>query len=200
MYENRRYEDVNSSDHRAISRGIALLDQISSLSLCIINEDTPTRVPSSGATSSPDLTLVSESLVLEARWNTCTALNSDHLPITITLDSLTPPLPLPRSTFTNFRKADWEGYREETEAAFGALPPPGSCLQGEAVFRKILISASKHHIPSGFIPDYKPGLTPDTVALTRERDVQQASSPTSPRLRELGEPISRSIAEGARRS
>jgi len=59
-----------STDHRAVARGVALLDQISTHSFCILNEDSPTRVPTTGSPSSPDLTLVSDGLVLEARWRT----------------------------------------------------------------------------------------------------------------------------------
>ena len=189
-----------STDNRAVARGNAILDQVTSSHFCIINEDSPTRVPTAGDPSSPDLTLVSGDLVLEARWCTHLALSSDHLPITVTLDFLAPSLPLPRKTFTNFRKADWEGYRVETEASFAALPPPICCLQGERAFRRVLCAAAKHHIPSGFIPNFTPGLTPETLALTRERDELRARSPTSPRLVELGAAISGGVAREARRS
>ncbi|KAF2358597.1 Reverse transcriptase domain [Trinorchestia longiramus] len=49
--------------------------------------DSPTRLPSNGNPSSPDLTIASPHLALETSWTPLTRLNSDHLPIAISFST-----------------------------------------------------------------------------------------------------------------
>jgi len=75
-------------------------------------KDSPTRVPP--LTDPPLLIFVTDGIDLEARLRTYTqytALRSDHIPITVTLDFFTPHIPEPRRTLSNFRKADWATLR-----------------------------------------------------------------------------------------
>ncbi|KAA0192383.1 hypothetical protein HAZT_HAZT002411 [Hyalella azteca] len=93
-----------TQDDRAAARGATLINQIDSGQFILPNQDTPTRLPSQGAPSSPDVTLISPHLALDAVWTPLARLNSDHLPISISLDSLNPPPPitvLPALTLTS---------------------------------------------------------------------------------------------------
>jgi len=136
-----------TEDDRAAARGVALHDAISVSQCGTLNEDTPTRLPTHGPPSSPDITLISGHLLMDATWSTHTTLGSDHLPITVDLPGVTTH-PRKVRTFTNYRRANWEAFTEETEREFTDLALPLSCAQGEKSFRRIFCSAGKHHIPS----------------------------------------------------
>ena len=92
--------------------------------------------------------------------STIDSLNSDHLPIVISLFGDDPAVPRTRSTYTNFRRADWPGFRNELENLVENLPQPRSCMQGEKLLREAVNTASKHNIPSGYRPVFTPCLTP----------------------------------------
>ena len=54
-----------------------------------LNTDTPTRVPNNAhqQPTSPDITTISSSLYNRTTWKTIHALNSDHLPILLTIQT-----------------------------------------------------------------------------------------------------------------
>ncbi|KAA0184157.1 hypothetical protein HAZT_HAZT008960 [Hyalella azteca] len=184
-----------TQDDREAARGTALINQIDSSQYILLNQDTPTRLLSQGAPSSPDLTLISPHLALDAVWTPLARLNSDHLPISISLDSLNPPNNHPTCTYINFRQADWEGYTANTETAFSAAAHPSSCSQAEILFRRILTLAARRHIPHGcrrdFIPNLPPSLsfksmtepepwTPTTPAYRTSTTISQPPFPLTP--------------------
>ena len=114
-----------SRDDRALARGVSIAEAIDSSPLCLLNEDSPTRLPPSGTPSSPDLTLISGHLALTASWLPSISLNSDHLPILINLVEETQnSLKSQPILHNNYRRADWASYTDFTESAFSALPPP----------------------------------------------------------------------------
>jgi hypothetical protein len=97
---NAHHEGWHSS--LADSRGELIADQIEDSPLIALNLDAPTRLPSSGSPMSPDITLASAHIALAATWSTHVRLNSDHLPITISLTSDgAPPLRVAKS-YVNF--------------------------------------------------------------------------------------------------
>ena len=63
-------------------------------------------------------------------WSTLTTLGSDHLFITFSLSSHTPHSPRKAHSYTNFHKADWEGFTSESERRFAETPLPTSCSSG----------------------------------------------------------------------
>ena len=81
-----------SVDDRAVARGELILQASANSSLCLLNTDTSTRLPTRGAPSSPDLTFCSAHLALAAAWQPATRLNSDHLPILINIHDTDPSL------------------------------------------------------------------------------------------------------------
>ncbi|KAA0194459.1 hypothetical protein HAZT_HAZT011737 [Hyalella azteca] len=101
---------------------------------------------SQGAPSSPDLTLISPHLALDAVWTPLARLSSDHLPISISLNSMNSPNNRPSRTYINLRRSHYDGYAADTETAFGAAVPPSSCSQGEVFFRGVLTSAARRQV------------------------------------------------------
>lgn len=179
-------------------RGDNLASALTDSSLCVINSDSPTRLPSNGSASSPDVTLISAHLALDSSWSTNVSLNSDHLPITINIDDTPPPDPAKR-TFVNFRLAKWDEFVVETEAAFRVCTPPTSCAAGEKTFRNILLSASKHCIPAGRHQNFVPGLPREAVDLTKLRDDLHRHDPSDPEISRLNDNITSIVCESAKK-
>jgi hypothetical protein len=88
-------------------RGDSISEQIDNSNFFILNKDTATRFPPNGNTSSPDVSLISAHLALSVCWLTDVALNSDHLPISITYVDDDQPLPRTAKTYVNFKRAKW---------------------------------------------------------------------------------------------
>jgi hypothetical protein len=66
--------------------GEHLADQIENSNFIILNDNSQTRRPPNGNLSCPDISLlISAHLALSVVWQTCIALNSDHLPISFFL-------------------------------------------------------------------------------------------------------------------
>ena len=134
-----------------------------------LNTPTATRMPTSGQATSPDVSLASEDLLSKLSWETETTLSSDHLPVIIRLSTSPLTIPAPNKTFTNFLRADWDGFKTETEAAFASLEEQPDPYKGERLFREIVNKVAKHHIPSGRRPTSTPGLPPEAAKLTSQR-------------------------------
>ena len=113
--------DINAHDPLWFStmndtRGSQLAEEISSSNYATLNEDQPTRLPSNGNPTSPDISLASLPFLPYITWTTHISLGSDHLPIVINLETEIKPVPSINKTFTNFRKADWDRFQTLTEA------------------------------------------------------------------------------------
>ena len=185
-----------TEDDRAELRGVSLDAAASGSNFGFLNEDSPTRLPSQGPPSSPDVSLASAHLLLDMTWSTHITLGSDHLPILITLSGQTSP-PRKARSFVNFQRADWEGFTLETEVVFASAPPPTSCAQGELLFRSVLVNAARHHIPAGYRKNYTGRLPPVARTLTQERDRLSTLDPTDPAIRPLEVQIQQSIRQDA---
>jgi hypothetical protein len=170
-------------------RGESLADQIKLSPLIVLNSDTPTRLPSSGAASSPDISLASAHIALASTWETHVRLNSDHLPITIALPSDEAPPRRSAKCYTNFRKANWPMFIRESEAAFCQLQYPSTCGAGVKAFCHVILEAAKHHIPAGYRHDFTPCISRDAADLIEERDNIRAA------ISELNNSINRIISE-----
>jgi hypothetical protein len=180
-------------------RGDDIIETIENSALCVLNTDTPTRLPSHGNANSPDVTLILAHLALSALWSTNINLNSDHLPITVDLGGDSAPARSAK-TFTNFRLADWGGFLEETEFNFAVLPEPASCTAGERVFHEIVNAASGHWIPSGHRKSYTPGLPRVAVPLMNRRDELRHADPQDPEVANLNDEINDVICESFRQA
>ena len=98
-------------------RGKDFSQEIGDSNLGVLNTDTPTRLPSNGQTTSPDISLASLSILPYAQWETHTTFGSDHLPILITLDSRSSPartellLNLKRQIGPNLKKIQKKNFQ-----------------------------------------------------------------------------------------
>ena len=126
-----------------------MADSINGSDHGILNWDTPTRVPPNAEPSSPDVSLASASLITSCSWQTLSTLSSDHLPILIRLQMKTTPKPGLPQTYGNLKKANWDSYRLEVEAALSKRSLPTDCQRDEKILRTILLKAASHHIPTG---------------------------------------------------
>jgi hypothetical protein len=98
--------DVAWSSNLSDARGDSIAQQISNSNFFILNNASLTRCPSNSNCSLPDISLISAQLALSVSWVTCTALNSDHLPISITFYDDQPP-PRTSRSYVNFKRAKW---------------------------------------------------------------------------------------------
>ena len=101
-------------------RGQQIADVISNSDHITLNINTPTRVRNTTPqqTSSPDIITVSNTLYNWISWTTQRALSLDHLPITTTINIHHDyRLQQIRRTITNYKKADWTQFTEDTESA-----------------------------------------------------------------------------------
>ena len=104
-----------TDDHR----GQLIADVISNSDHITLNTNTQTRMPNTTLphTSSPNITTVSNTLYNRTSWTTQHALSSDHLPI-ITTINIRHHYRLQQNPRTNYKKADWTQFTEDTESAF----------------------------------------------------------------------------------
>ena len=179
-------------------RGDSLVGQFEDSNFYILNTNSHTRRPTNGNTSSPDVSLISSHLALSVEWETHVALNSDHLPISITFIDDLPPLRTSK-TFINFKRAKWGHFTSETERVFADLPRPASCSAGEKVFRRVLLKASRRHIPAGFRKDFMPGMSRESIELTKERDRLRVANPLDPEIPRLNQLIKDTVNDDRKR-
>ena len=135
------------------------------------------QTKSSLLTSPPDITLLSGHILPDVTWSTLTTLGTYHLPITVSLSSYAPLSPQKAHSYTNFHKADWEGFTAESERRFAETLLPTSCSDGEKVIRGILSDAGRYYIPCGYVRDYC-GPLPDVVRpIFTETDQRRTDDP-----------------------
>ena len=61
----------------------------------------------------------------------------------------TTPKPGLRQTYVNIKKANWDRYSQEVEAALSKRSLPTDCQRDEKIIRTILLKGTSHHIPTG---------------------------------------------------
>ena len=184
---------------QADTRGNNIADQLNSL--YILNDpEQHTREPyqTNHDRSSPDITFCSPTLATTTTWNTHTDLTSDHLPIIIKSRTHPDTIAQPRNTITNYTKANWEGFTEETDIQFENLNITPIINLDLIVFEfnKIVNRADKQHIPKGNRKNYNPNYSPEIKRLTNEyNNLRKSPTPhsqaTSQRIQELSEQIYR---------
>ena len=192
--------DINAHDalwHSPLqdTRGTEISETIGSSMLGVLNQDTPTRLPltADGQPTSPDISLASLSLLPYIDWETSPSMGSDHLPIIIKCATNIRPQLSENRTFTNFKKADWPRFTQETETEFSKLVPPVNIYKAEKCFRKILNNSSKKCIPKGRIKTIVPEIPTSAAEKMKSRDDLRKSNPTSPQIGVLNKEIENEI-------
>ncbi|KAM7356297.1 uncharacterized protein ACRADG_002101 [Cochliomyia hominivorax] len=173
-------------------RGTLLAEQIDESTFCTLNDDAPTRIMGTCA-SSPDITLASAGLINCTTWQTVVSLGSDHLPIIVSLERPNDFIVSERRTYMNQKKADWRGFREFTDRRFGELPVPSNVRIAERKFREIINAAVARFVPSGRISVVRPHFPAEAARLADERDDIRNTNPSDPRIAQLNSEISRLV-------
>ncbi len=177
------------------ARGDKIAEEIGDSAYGVLNEDVPTRLPSNGQATSPDISIASTSLLPHIEWETVTALSSDHLPIIIKIKTNIQEIKSDFRKYVNFKKADWDKFNKITEERFARLPEPSNVHTAEKKFRKIINQVSKKTIPGGRIKDIIPEIPTTTTNKIKERDTLRASNPDSPIIQTLNREILQEINE-----
>ena len=177
-------------------RGQLIADVISNSDHITLNRITPTRVPSTTLqqTSLPDITTVSNTLYNRTSWTTQHALSSDHLPIITTINIRHDyRLQQNRRTFTNYKKADWTQFTEDTESAFAQTTIPTNIHTANRIFTNIILMADKQNIPKGKMHSNCRLLPEDIVCkITQINNIRRANT-RDPALKLLNEEITSDI-------
>ena len=132
-----------TDDHR----GELISETLSNSNHITLNTDSPTIVPNNAhqQPTSPDITTISSSLYNRTTCKTIHALNSDHLPILLTIQTDNKhTLQQNRRSYTNYRKADWDKFTQDTEDAFTAIQPPTDIHDANKTFTNILYQAGEN--------------------------------------------------------
>ena len=144
------------------------------------NTDKYTHIPHQALynTSSPDITLCSPSLAQNTSWRVEHTLPSDHLPIIITTRTRLRHSNT-RTTHTNYKKADWNNFKDETETHFLTLNSFPICNIDTTIkqFNNIINNADRKHIPRGNRKHYNPNFTPEIDSLIKQRNIHKFRSP-----------------------
>ena len=181
-----------TDDHRVQ----LIADVISNSDHITLNTNTPTRVPNTTLkqTSSPDITTVSNTLYNRISWTTQHALSSNHLPIITTINIRHDyRLQQNRRTFTNYKKADWTHFTEDTGSAFAQTTIPTNIHTANRIYTNIILMADKHNIPKGKMHSNCRLLPEDIVCKITQRNNIRRANTSDPALKLLNEEITSDI-------
>ena len=181
--------------HSAIEedqRGAILTQQIDAASMVFLNENAPTRIPSQGRCSSPDVTISHPNLAKSTEWLVDTVLISNHNPIIVRVSLESKRTTTEMRTFVNFLKVDWLAFKGFVENRIPLLPV-GDVLNMELALRKLLQAAARKHISKGRIPSILTGFPTEAEKLTRQRDDLRRANPSNPRVTELNQEIQKKV-------
>ena len=181
------------------TRGNQLADSISISSFAVLNTDSPIRLPGNADPRSPDVSLVSASLITSSEWQTHTTISSDHLPIVIGLQKTATSSPARRRTYINLKKADWTRYKQEIEHKLISSHLLTDCQKDEKLFRATLLKAASHHIPTGRRKLYTQQVPSEILAMMEERDDLRKQDHALPRLSTMNDEISKAPLDHKRR-
>ena len=106
------------------------------------------------------------------------ALSSDHLSIITTINIRQDyRLQQNRRTFTNYRKAGWTQFTEDTEFAFAQTTIPTNIHTANRIFTHIILMADKHNIPNGKMHRNCSLLPEDIVCkITQRNNIRRANT------------------------
>ena len=142
--------NLTISDHR----GELISSIIQGSDHTTLNLNTHTRIPQTNSLKPTltDASFISTNYANQTTWETKTALASDHIPIIIKINTKTNfRLKSNNKTFTNYRKANWNEYKEEIEKAITNASTPDNVHEANKFLTNLICLADKHHIPKGRI-------------------------------------------------
>ena len=178
------------------NRGTLIADLINSSNQIVLNTNTPTNIQTNHnqQATSPDISTASNTIYNNITWSTLNALNSDHNPIKISYNTKTKfRLIQHRRSYTNYRKADWQGFTNSIKNALADTTDVTDVHKSNKILTLLLLDADKHYIQKGKIRPNNPLLPENIRAQIKERDIIKANYPTDNRLEHLNKDISQAI-------
>ena len=103
-----------------------------------------------------------------------------------------------RRTFTNYKKADWTQFTEDTASAFAQTTIPTNIYTANRIFTNIILMADKHNIPKGNMHS-KCMLLPENIVciITQRNNIRRANT-CDPVLKLLNDEITSDIQKHKR--
>ena len=98
-----------------------------------------------------------------------------------------------RRTFTNYKKADWTQFTEDTESAFAQTTLPTNIHTANRIFTNIILMADKQNIPKGKMHSNCRLLPEDIVCKITQRNNIRRANTCDPALKLLNEEITSDI-------
>ena len=152
------------------------------------NPTLPTRIPTqrNQNNTSPDITFCTPNLHTDLTWTPVTALSSDHLPIITSLKLQSPLCSKVKTTFINYRKADWTSYKnyiEDKLSNFNINTYP-SVNHAANTITNIIQQASRNNIPHGYRKKYNPNYSQHTAELIQQRNALRLKPSLTPNDKE----------------
>ena len=97
------------------------------------------------------------------------------------------------TTFTNYKKADWTQFTEDTDSAFAQTTIPTNIHTANIIFTNIILMADKHNIPKGKMHS-NCMLLPDHIVckITQRNNIRRANT-CDPALKLLNEELNSDI-------
>ena len=178
------------------NRGNLIADLINSSNQIVLNTNTPTRITTNRnhQATSPDISTASNTIYHYITRSTLNALNSDHNSIKISYNTKTKfRLIQHRRSYTNYRKADWQGFTNCIENALTDTTDVTDVHKSNKILTLLLLDADKHFIPKGKIRPNNPLLPENIRSQIEVRDIIKANDPTDNRLEHLNKGISQAI-------
>ena len=120
-------------------------------------------------------------------------LSPEHLPILIRFQMNTPSNPGLRRTYVNLKKANWDRYRQDVEAALSKRSLPTDCQRNEKIFCTVLLKAASHHIPTGRHRLHEQPVSAEILGVMNREDDLLKRDPTSHELPILNKDIQNRI-------
>jgi hypothetical protein len=123
-------------------------------------------------------------------WKTLQALNSDHLPIKISLNTKTKyRLIQHKHTYINYKKADWTKFTEQIENRLTHEIPPTEVHTSSKTLTNLILTADKHFVPKGRINNRIKLLPLDIRNTIKTRNRMRAIDVHDIRLQRLNQEI-----------
>ena len=98
-----------------------------------------------------------------------------------------------RRTVTNYKKADWTQFTEDTESAFAQTTIPTNIHTANRIFTNIILMADKQNIPKGKMHSNCRLLPEDIVGKISQRNNIRIANTCDPALKLLNEEITSDI-------
>ena len=174
------YNDYNPS-----GKEIEELCETSNLSVLQNLNTTPTLLHRAHMTlSRPDLTICSSDIQHTCSIEVINDIGSDHRPIVTQIKSERKRSPVLRRTRWNFKKANWEAYRETSDILLLSLEDKEDIDHTNDTITQMILKAASQHIPRGYHKKFKPFWNDDLQTAVAEREksrqaLEKAPSPTT---------------------